>query len=45
VNHFPNNRHLVRKDLLKKRIEGAKALGAKAKHEFDIIPRTYVLPK
>ena len=44
VNHFINNKHISRKDLLKKNIEKIKRLGAKIGSVFDIIPDTYLLP-
>ena len=45
VNHFPLNKNIVRKDLLKKNIERAQRLGPKAAQAFNIIPLTFVLPK
>ena len=45
VNHFPLNKNLVRKDLLKKNIEKMQKLGAKTSAIYNFIPQTYVLPK
>lgn len=45
VNHFPGNKAIVRKDLLKKNVERVQKLGAKAANTFNIIPTTFVLPK
>ncbi|CAD8208186.1 unnamed protein product [Paramecium octaurelia] len=45
VNHFPFNKNLGRKDLLKKNIERCQKLGTKAQQIFDIIPSTFLLPK
>lgn len=44
VNHFPHNKHLSRKDTLKKNIEKIKRLGAKTQTLFDIMPESYLLP-
>ena len=38
VNHFPGNKQLARKDLLKKNIEMIQKLGNKIRGYFDIIP-------
>ena len=45
VNHFPGNKAIVRKDLLKKNLEKIQKLGQKAASAFDIIPLTFALPK
>ena len=45
VNHFPFNKNLVRKDLLKKNFERIMKLGPKAAQAFNILPVTFVLPK
>jgi len=45
VNHFPGNKALVRKDLLKANIEKIQKLGSKAAAAFNIIPLTFFLPK
>ncbi|KAL4510038.1 hypothetical protein ABPG72_010231 [Tetrahymena utriculariae] len=45
VNHFPFNKNLVRKDLLKKNFERITKLGQKAAQAFNILPLTFVLPK
>lgn len=45
VNHFPFNKNLGRKDLLKKNIERMQKLGQKTQQLFDIIPTTFLLPK
>ena len=44
VNHFPLNKNLSRKDMLKKNIEKIKRLGNRMSSLFDIIPETYLLP-
>ena len=44
VNHFPGNKQLARKDLLKKNIEMIQKLGNKIRNFFDIIPETFLLP-
>jgi tubulin polyglutamylase TTLL5 len=44
VNHFPHNKHISRKDMLKKNIEKIKRLGAKTQVLFDIMPESYLLP-
>ena len=45
VNHYPMNKNLVRKDLLKKNIEKMQKLGNKTNSLYNFIPQTYVLPK
>eukprot|EP00927_Polykrikos_kofoidii_P054140 TRINITY_DN48615_c0_g1_i1.p1 TRINITY_DN48615_c0_g1~~TRINITY_DN48615_c0_g1_i1.p1 ORF type:complete len:1481 (-),score=248.89 TRINITY_DN48615_c0_g1_i1:227-4669(-) len=45
VNHFPGNKHLTRKDCLKRCIERYTRTGSKLAQFFHIMPRTYVLPK
>jgi len=45
VNHFPMNKNIVRKDLLKKNIEKMQKLGSKTNAIYNFIPQTYVLPK
>lgn len=45
MNHFPFNKNLVRKDLLKKNFDRIIKLGAKAASVFNILPLTFVLPK
>jgi len=45
VNHFPFNKNLGRKDLLKKNFVRIAKLGPKAAAAFDILPITYNLPK
>ena len=47
VNHFPNHVELTRKDLLAKNVKRAKRQAEKDgadPAEFDLIPKTYVLP-
>jgi tubulin polyglutamylase TTLL5 len=45
VNHFPQNKNLVRKDLLRQNVYAAVKSGGTAARVFDIIPQTFVLPK
>ncbi|KRX01987.1 hypothetical protein PPERSA_07632 [Pseudocohnilembus persalinus] len=45
VNHFPQNKNLARKDLLRKNVDRLKRLGPKAEEEFNILPLTFILPK
>ena len=45
VNHFPFNKNIVRKDLLKKNVERIQKLGVKTNNLFKILPKTYALPK
>jgi len=45
VNHFPGNKGLVRKDLIKSNFERTMKLGRKAAEAFNILPETYILPK
>jgi len=45
VNHFPENKHLTRKDCLKRCIERYTRTGGKLASYFNICPRTFVLPK
>lgn len=44
VNHFPHNKHISRKDMLKKNLEKIKRLGPKTQSSFDIMPESYLLP-
>lgn len=45
VNHFPENRHLTRKDCLKRTIDRYTRTGGKFAQYFSVCPRTFVLPK
>lgn len=45
VNHFPGNKGIVRKDLLKANLERIQKLGQKASAAFNILPATFTLPK
>mmetsp|Transcript_33418 Transcript_33418/g.76354 ORF Transcript_33418/g.76354 Transcript_33418/m.76354 type:complete len:1177 (+) Transcript_33418:33-3563(+) len=45
VNHFPENKHLTRKDCLKRCLDRYTRTGAKVSQYFHICPRTFVLPK
>eukprot|EP00928_Gymnodinium_smaydae_P028527 TRINITY_DN21730_c0_g1_i1.p1 TRINITY_DN21730_c0_g1~~TRINITY_DN21730_c0_g1_i1.p1 ORF type:complete len:1393 (+),score=185.94 TRINITY_DN21730_c0_g1_i1:37-4215(+) len=45
VNHYPENKHLTRKDCLKRSIERYTRTGGRTAHYFHIMPRTFVLPK
>jgi len=45
VNHFPENRHLTRKDCLKRTIDRFTRTNSKFAQYFTIMPRTFVLPK
>mmetsp|Transcript_147702 Transcript_147702/g.472592 ORF Transcript_147702/g.472592 Transcript_147702/m.472592 type:complete len:1461 (+) Transcript_147702:97-4479(+) len=45
VNHFPENRHLTRKDCLKRTIDRYTRTGGKFAQYFNICPKTFVLPK
>lgn len=44
VNHFEDSRQLSRKDLLKKNIQRFVDIGNKVSNEFDIMPKTFILP-
>lgn len=44
INHFPENKNITRKDLLKRNIERVQKLNKKTKLAFDIIPLTFNLP-
>eukprot|EP00347_Sterkiella_histriomuscorum_P016526 403352853 len=44
-NHFPENKNITRKDLLKKNIEKVQKISKKSKQVFDIIPLTFILPQ
>jgi len=45
VNHFPENKHLARKDCLKRLVERYTRIGGKAAQYFTVCPKTFVLPK
>ncbi|CAJ1344364.1 unnamed protein product [Effrenium voratum] len=45
VNHFPENKHLTRKDCLKRCIDRYTRTGGKLAQFFNICPKTFVLPK
>lgn len=45
VNHFPENKHLTRKDCLKRLIDRYTRTGGKYSQYFSICPKTFVLPK
>eukprot|EP00929_Paragymnodinium_shiwhaense_P034771 TRINITY_DN18876_c0_g1_i4.p1 TRINITY_DN18876_c0_g1~~TRINITY_DN18876_c0_g1_i4.p1 ORF type:complete len:1460 (-),score=402.22 TRINITY_DN18876_c0_g1_i4:65-4444(-) len=45
VNHYPEAKHLTRKDFLKRCIERYTRTGGKIAQYFHIMPRTFVLPK
>lgn len=45
VNHFPENKHLTRKDCLKRCFDRYIRLGGKLSQYFRICPLTFVLPK
>ncbi|CAE7939226.1 Ttll5 [Symbiodinium necroappetens] len=45
VNHFPENKHLTRKDFLKRCIDRYTRTGGKLGQYFNICPKTFVLPK
>jgi hypothetical protein len=44
VNHFPQARHLTRKDLLKKHLQRQRQLSERLAESFDIMPLTFTLP-
>jgi hypothetical protein len=44
VNHFPQARHLTRKDLLKKHLQRQRQLSDRLAESFDIMPLTFTLP-
>ncbi|CDW91822.1 tubulin-tyrosine ligase family protein [Stylonychia lemnae] len=44
-NHYPENKNITRKDLLKKNIEKVQKICKKSKQLFDIIPMTFILPQ
>ena len=45
VNHFQENKHLTRKDCLKRCIDRYTRTGSKVAQLFNICPKTFVLPK
>jgi tubulin polyglutamylase TTLL5 len=45
VNHFTGNKNVSRKDFLKRNIERAQNMSAKANQVFNIMPLTFILPK
>lgn len=45
VNHFPENKHITRKDCLKRTLERYTKMGGKSGKYWDICPKTFVLPK
>ncbi len=45
MNHYPENKNLVRKDLLKINVTKVKKLNKNLAKIFDIIPLTFCLPK
>lgn len=45
VNHFPQNKHLTRKDCLKRCFDRYLRLGGKLSQYFRICPQTFVLPR
>lgn len=45
VNHFPENKHLTRKDCLKRCVDRYTRTSSKLAQSFNICPRTFVLPK
>lgn len=45
VNHFPCNKNLGRKDLLKKNFARISQYSTQIAQLFDILPATYLLPK
>lgn len=45
INHFINNKHISRKDMLKKSLDRVRTKNAHANKLFDIQPPTFVLPK
>lgn len=45
VNHFQDNKHLTRKDCLKRCIDRYTRTGSKVAQLFNICPKTFVLPK
>mmetsp|Transcript_28937 Transcript_28937/g.43684 ORF Transcript_28937/g.43684 Transcript_28937/m.43684 type:complete len:251 (+) Transcript_28937:1026-1778(+) len=45
VNHFTGNKNVSRKDFLKRNIERAQKMSAKANTIFNIMPMTFILPK
>ncbi len=45
VNHFPGSRELTRKDTLKKNLHRFTGFGGKLAKQFDIMPRTFCLPR
>jgi tubulin polyglutamylase TTLL5 len=44
VNHFEDSKQLTRKDLLKKNIQRYVDIGHKLSAEFEIMPKTFLLP-
>lgn len=45
VNHYPEAKYMTRKDYLKRSIERYTRTGGKIANFFNIMPRTFVLPK
>lgn len=45
VNHFPHNKELTRKDLLKKNLARYTCVGGRLAKAFELLPPTFVLPK
>lgn len=45
VNHFTGNKNVSRKDFLKRNIELAQKMSARANTVFNIMPMTFILPK
>eukprot|EP00811_Abedinium_folium_P033004 NODE_5_length_4757_cov_5.951836.p1 GENE.NODE_5_length_4757_cov_5.951836~~NODE_5_length_4757_cov_5.951836.p1 ORF type:complete len:1291 (+),score=199.12 NODE_5_length_4757_cov_5.951836:128-4000(+) len=45
INHFPDNKHLTRKDCLKRSIDRYIKSGGRAAQYFNVCPKTFVLPK
>lgn len=45
INHFPENKHLTRKDCLKRTIDRYTRTGGKFAQYFNVCPKTFVLPK
>jgi len=45
INHFQNNKNIVRKDLLCKNIMKNQKISSKCHKLFNIIPETFCLPK
>lgn len=45
VNHYPENKHLTRKDTLKRCVDRYARSGSRSSSFFYILPKTFVLPK